>query len=135
MAGAREDAEVRTMMRTGDWAAANCRHWCSAYVVYHEKVYGLAPEEARRAAWRKRTTFLAARVLRDSFGGDAEAMADFCWWVWERERKLELYWTERRRTGTATGEPRRLEAEAMFSDRMVSRYKFARLRERPDDGG
>lgn len=120
------------MLGTGDWGGATAQHYVAAYVVQHEMVYGFAPEEAKRKEWRRKVGFMAIRVLRESFGGDAAVMADFCWWVWERERKLEAYWSDRRKQGYATGEPRRLEAGGMFCDRMVSRYKFARVRE-PDE--
>ncbi len=126
-----EDIEVSEMLEAGDWSKATTQHWVSGYVVRHERVYGFAPEEAKRTTWRKRSGFMASRVLRESFAGDVEQMADFCWWVWERERKLELYWGERRRQGLASGEPRRLDVCGMFCDRMVSRYRFARTRE-PD---
>lgn len=121
------------MLRTGDWSGAEVQHFVSAYVVQHEQVYGFAPEEARRSVWRKRIGYMARRVLAENFGGDVAAMADFAWWVWERERKLELYWSDRRRRGLTSGEPRRLEAGAMFCDRMVSRYKFARTRESDEE--
>lgn len=77
--------ELDGMMKSNDWAKARPKHFVAFYARCHLMVYGvealeLGPTERLHAAAK------AALMLKKHFENDASAMADYCAWVWSRER-------------------------------------------------
>lgn len=113
---AREECEV--LAKGGEWVGAAPRHFVALYADLHEKVY-----ETRAAEVGRKKDFLGAcsaagRLLREEFGGENRAFADYMRWVWRRERERE-----KRRTN---GDGRRITWQLMFASRaLLTDYRVA----------
>lgn len=108
------------MSSTNDWAAARPRHFVALYAQLHESVYKVPALELRTERVRMSAASLAARALRDHFGGNPSAMAEFVRWVWTREVRDE----RRRASGQKDGEFR-VSWRYQWSARLVTDYRRA----------
>lgn len=86
--------QLNEMLVANDFASAKPTHLVALYEWCHERVYGVVPAELTPKVWRG-AMFAAARMLKDEFSGDVQAMVAFVRWVWRREQVRE----RRRREG------------------------------------
>jgi hypothetical protein len=79
-------AEAAEMLKGGDWSKARPGHLVAFWASCHEHVYGVRPEEDLAPAQFSKACLRAAKVLRESFGGDPAKAVAFVSWTWARER-------------------------------------------------
>lgn len=87
-----DDAAARVASRLDgpDWEGATAVDFVAAHAELHRRVYGSEPA-ALPARERTQAAYAAGKMLREKFGGDPLAMAEFFAWVWARERaKLKM---------------------------------------------
>jgi len=77
------------------WEGAKPEHLIGLFVIFHLHVYGVEPSDLLED-----DTFLGARssvaaLLRQEFLGDANLLAEFIRWTWEREKETEKWYRER----------------------------------------
>lgn len=101
-ASRRSLAEVTAFRNGGDWSSATPRHFVALHEDLHEEVYGVPTDMGSRE--RKLACFAASKCLRDDFGGDPAAMAEYVRWVWlDRELGRERWRRENKRGGGRLG--------------------------------
>lgn len=83
-------SEVEAMIRNDNWNAANPTHIVLLHCLCHERVYGVeTPEKTGKEFVIARTH--AARILRDQFHENNQAMVEFIQWFWRREQSREKW--------------------------------------------
>lgn len=115
---AREEAQRRA--DAGDWEGSTGATLVGLYCHCHDLVYGVAPLELEPAQAFQAAQRSAATMLRDQFGGDADAAVDFVRWAWEREQAAV-----RRDTNPSR---RRLGWRLQFSLSLLTDYQVAMAR-------
>lgn len=109
--------DARGRARTGEWADARGPALVGLYALCHELVYGVEAAELRSAGEWSAAVRCAGRALAEHFGGDADLMADFVKWTWEREKGREA-WARRTRANRP-----RLGWRLQFSPRVVTDWR------------
>lgn len=77
---------ARRRAQSGEWATADGEVLVGLYGMLHELVYGVLPEELEEVTLFKQAARTAAKLLRESFGGEVDSAVEFLKWVWEREQ-------------------------------------------------
>jgi hypothetical protein len=104
---------------TGKWDGAKGGELVGLYCALHRIVYGVAPSELDNGKeWRSATT-RADGFLKEEFGGDARACADFIAWVWRREEGRDKYRQQNDKERT------RLPWRWQFCQAIVTDYRVA----------
>jgi hypothetical protein len=119
-------AELEGMIKSGGWEEARPKHFVELFMRMHARVYGVEAIEMARG-WKVRTAAasMAARLMRDHFGGDPSALATFVRWVWREQDRAE----QRRRDGTLAGDFR-ISWRYQWSPGLVTSYRRALLLEK-----
>jgi hypothetical protein len=120
---ARASREMSRMVASGDWTGAVGKHFVALLAFLHLRIYGiecadLGPTERMHASGA------ATRMLEREFGGDANAMAEFVRWCWQREQRTEKWRRENRRSG------RRLSWRLQFGGQLLTDFRIDRARTR-----
>lgn len=92
--------EVSAFIARNDWDGALPRHFVELYARLHSEVYGVEPLDLKTAKILMGAASLAAKALREYFGGEPNALADFMRWVWIRQATEE----KKRRAGVKDGD-------------------------------
>lgn len=117
------EREAAQMIASGTWVGARPVHFVALYSLGHAKCYGVPAADLSSRA-RMTASALAARMLRDHFGGDPDAMYAFVKWVWLRERERE----EWRRANGRDG--KRISWSLQFSNALLTDYRLSLQRRR-----
>lgn len=121
---AKAQAEMTAMKDSSapdNWARAEGRHFVCLFDHCHVQVYG-APSEVRDGRQFSAAASSASAFLRAQFGGDAQTMAEFVRWVWQREIGREKWRRENGREGGRIG------WRLQFSAGMVTDWRVDRAR-------
>lgn len=118
------EAEARRRIESRDWKGARAGVLVAAHGLYHRGVYGIPDPAISTAEGFRKATFVASAALRrDPFSGDVVRLADFLWWVWNREGEREE-WAARKGVARHT----RLSVWRAFSAEAVGDWLLAARR-------
>lgn len=112
---------ARRRAQSGEWATADGEALVGLYAVCHELVYGALPEELEEVALFRQASRTAAKLLRESFGGEVDGAVEFLKWVWEREQG-RVRWAASQQPPVQRG---RLGWRLSFSAAFVTDYRVA----------
>ena len=95
---ARTRAEAERMRLERSWGDAKPGHLVALYAWCHEQVYGVAPAELSGLDWSGAAA-MAAKLVRDEFGGKMAEVIEFMRWLWRREKAREKWRRDNDREG------------------------------------
>ena len=112
-------AGARQRVATGDWEGAKMGELLGLYCALHRLVYGVAPSELDDGKQWRQATGMVGGFVKEEFGGDARACADFIAWAWRREEGRDRW---RQQVGK---ERTRMAWRWQFNRSMVTDYRVA----------
>jgi len=116
--------DARRRSASGDWEGSTATTFVGLYAFCHDLTHGVVPEELAERGLFSAAVRVASAMLRDRFGGDADAMASFVVWSWEREKGREDY--AQRVGNTRNRMSWRLQfSAAFFTDYLVDQKRTA----------
>ena len=116
-------SEASSRMASGEWSGSLPRHFVALWASCHERVYGVtAVGELAGMGWRSAVK-LAASLMRDEFGGDADELARFVRWTWVREEGKERWCKQK-----GYDRKRRVGWRQQFGAELVTEYRLEQAR-------
>lgn len=112
---------ARVCADSGEWADAKPRVFVGLYIMCHELIYGIRPDELKPDGEMRKVSRLAQRCLKNNFDGNGDDMASFVKWTWERQKKKEAWAMSQGRNLN------RLSVWIQFSAGLVTDYRKAMI--------
>lgn len=112
-----DDAKRRAS--SGEWSWSKGATFLGLHALCHKMIYGIIPDELYVSGVYRAASRMAAKALHELFDDDADAMAAFVRWSWEREKRKHTW-------ALANGVDRnRLSWKWQFSRGLLTDYRIA----------
>lgn len=115
------DDQLEDMLNSGDWTAAEPRHFLALYIKLYSRVYGVAPIFTTNE--RYFAICLAGNCMKSHFDDDPTEFALFMRSTWKREEGKERWCREK-----SIQRNRSIGWRLMFSSALLNEYLIERAR-------